>query len=75
MRTPQREDETPQLEARLLIFSLKTSSKPFKVKPQPDPGYVYLYSEEGMCHRALILGCLSAVGDADSGSVANLIFP
>lgn len=25
----------------------QTSSKPFKVKPQPEPGYIYLYSEDG----------------------------
>ncbi|KAH6997877.1 proteasome complex subunit Rpn13 ubiquitin receptor-domain-containing protein [Ilyonectria robusta] len=27
-----------------------TSSKPFKVKPQPEPGYIYLYSEDDLVH-------------------------
>ncbi|KPM38948.1 hypothetical protein AK830_g7635 [Neonectria ditissima] len=27
-----------------------TSSKPFKVKPQADPGYIYLYSEDDLVH-------------------------
>jgi len=29
---------------------LDTSSKPYKVKPLADPGYVYLYSEEDLIH-------------------------
>ncbi|KAH7171101.1 proteasome complex subunit Rpn13 ubiquitin receptor-domain-containing protein [Dactylonectria macrodidyma] len=27
-----------------------TSSKPFKVKPQPEPGYIYLYSDDDLVH-------------------------
>ncbi|KAI9171544.1 Proteasomal ubiquitin receptor ADRM1 [Paramyrothecium foliicola] len=27
-----------------------TSSKPFKVKPQPEPGYIYLYAEDELIH-------------------------
>ncbi|KAJ4196768.1 Pru domain-containing protein [Fusarium falciforme] len=27
-----------------------TSTKPFKVKPQPEPGYIYLYSEDDLVH-------------------------
>ncbi|EMT62085.1 hypothetical protein FOQG_07280 [Fusarium oxysporum f. sp. raphani 54005] len=26
------------------------SSKPYKVKPQPEPGYIYLYSEDDLVH-------------------------
>ncbi|KAI6785643.1 26S proteasome regulatory subunit N13 [Emericellopsis cladophorae] len=29
---------------------LDTSSKPFKVKPQAQPGYIYLYSEDDLIH-------------------------
>jgi hypothetical protein len=28
-------------------FSQDGSSRPLKVKPQPQPGYIYLYSEDG----------------------------
>lgn len=27
-----------------------TSSKPYKVTPQPEPGYIYLYSEDDLVH-------------------------
>ncbi|KAF4995104.1 hypothetical protein FDECE_12902 [Fusarium decemcellulare] len=27
-----------------------TLSKPYKVKPQPEPGYIYLYSEDDLVH-------------------------
>ncbi|KAF7546749.1 hypothetical protein G7046_g9212 [Stylonectria norvegica] len=32
------------------LCDLDTSSKPYKVKPQPEKGYIYLYSEDGLVH-------------------------
>ncbi|CAM1506775.1 Fc.00g064160.m01.CDS01 [Cosmosporella sp. VM-42] len=29
---------------------VNTSSKPYKVKPQPEPGYIYLYEEDELVH-------------------------
>lgn len=31
----------------------QTSSKPYKVTPDPSPGYIYLYSDGGMYFRNL----------------------
>ncbi|KAK3329412.1 proteasome complex subunit Rpn13 ubiquitin receptor-domain-containing protein [Apodospora peruviana] len=32
------------------VCDLDTSSKPYKVKPQDTPGYIYLYSEDELVH-------------------------
>lgn len=31
---------------------LQQSSKPYKVHPQPTPGYIYLYTEDGTAHAS-----------------------
>lgn len=33
------------------ICEADTSSKPYKIKPQATPGYIYLYSEDGSYGR------------------------
>jgi hypothetical protein len=38
---------------RISMLIAQTSSKPFKVTPDPTPGYIYLYSEEGMSSQKL----------------------
>lgn len=32
------------------ICDVDSSSKPYKVKPKPEPGYVYLYAEDDLIH-------------------------
>ena len=33
---------------RIFMLIAQTSSKPYKVTPDPTPGYIYLYSDGGM---------------------------
>jgi 26S proteasome regulatory subunit N13 len=35
-----------------LLTNMKTASKPYKVKPIPKPGYIYLYSEDGIIRHS-----------------------
>ncbi|KAK5663477.1 hypothetical protein OQA88_3907 [Cercophora sp. LCS_1] len=41
---------TPLITFKAGICDVDQSSKPFKVKPQPKQGYIYLYSEDELIH-------------------------
>ncbi|KAL2180280.1 proteasome complex subunit Rpn13 ubiquitin receptor-domain-containing protein [Thermothelomyces heterothallicus CBS 202.75] len=41
---------TPIITFKAGICDVDQSSKPYKVKPQPTPGYIYLYSEDDLVH-------------------------
>jgi hypothetical protein len=36
---------------RKYMLTKQTSTKPYKVTPDPTPGYIYLYSEDGMSFK------------------------
>jgi len=37
----------------MIMLIMQTSSKPYKVTPDPTPGYIYLYSDGGMYCKKL----------------------
>ncbi|KAI0008031.1 proteasome complex subunit Rpn13 ubiquitin receptor-domain-containing protein [Xylariaceae sp. FL0662B] len=41
---------TPIITFKAGICDIDSSSKPYKVKPSPRPGYIYLYSEDDLIH-------------------------
>ncbi|KAI0486219.1 proteasome complex subunit Rpn13 ubiquitin receptor-domain-containing protein [Xylaria cf. heliscus] len=41
---------TPLITFKAGRCEIDTSSKPFKVSPQPQPGYIYLYNEDDLIH-------------------------
>jgi hypothetical protein len=44
------------LEAFANLTCLQTSSKPYKVKPQPESGYISLYTEDGKSGSYILEG-------------------